>query len=149
MSASYDYEDGLRDHCVDDPLWAADEIERLRAENARSLKEAKPTARRIGEAHREIERLRAEVATLMDGMELAWGLIANGRAWDAAHQDDWDAAEARFRDDHWHPALRRNVSADEVARARALISWIDGACTDQRPHADIAAAITRWKDEQC
>ena len=32
MNASYDYEDGLRDHCVDDPLWAADEIERLRAE---------------------------------------------------------------------------------------------------------------------
>lgn len=37
----------------------------------------------------------------------------------------------------------------ENARARALISWIDGACTDQRPHADIEAAITRWKDEQC
>ena len=30
MSPNYDYEDGLRDHCVDDPLWAADEIERLR-----------------------------------------------------------------------------------------------------------------------
>ncbi len=29
MTASYDYEDCLRDHCVDDPLWAADEIERL------------------------------------------------------------------------------------------------------------------------
>lgn len=28
--APYDYEDGLRDRCVNDPLWAADEIEWLR-----------------------------------------------------------------------------------------------------------------------
>ena len=30
-------EDGLRDRCVDDPLWAADEIVRLRAANERTL----------------------------------------------------------------------------------------------------------------
>lgn len=30
--APYDYEDGLRDRCVNDPLWAADEIEELRSE---------------------------------------------------------------------------------------------------------------------
>lgn len=32
MAYDYDYEDGLRDHCVNDPLWAADEIESLREE---------------------------------------------------------------------------------------------------------------------
>lgn len=30
----YDYEDGLKDHCIDDPLWAADKIEELEAEVA-------------------------------------------------------------------------------------------------------------------
>lgn len=43
---------------------AADEIERLRAENARSLKGAKHAARRIGETHRQIDGLRAEIERL-------------------------------------------------------------------------------------
>lgn len=60
----------------------------------------------------EIERLRAEVATLMDGMERAWGIIANGRAWDPVHHDEWEAAKFAWRDDHWHPSLARNVSVD-------------------------------------
>ena len=42
-----DIEDGLRDRCVDDPLWAADEIERLRSANGRTL----------ARLHAEIERL--------------------------------------------------------------------------------------------
>lgn len=61
------------------------------------------------EAADEIERLRAENRRLMDGMELAWGIICNGRAWDPAQHDEWEAAKVRFRDDHWHPALDRNV----------------------------------------
>lgn len=64
------------------------------------------------EAADELERLRAEVATLMDGMERAWGIIANGRAWDPVHHDEWEAAKFAWRDDHWHPSLARNVSGD-------------------------------------
>ncbi len=33
-------------------------------------------------------------------------------------------------------------------QAMALISWIDGACVDELPHAEIRAAIDRWKDRQ-
>lgn len=35
-----------------------------------------------------------------------------------------------------------------LARADALIAWIDGACTDQKPHAEIEAAITRYYQER-
>lgn len=34
-----------------------------------------------------------------------------------------------------------------LARAHALIAWIDGACTDEKPHAEIEAAITRYYQE--
>jgi hypothetical protein len=59
----------------------------------------------------EIERLRAEVERLMEGMELAWGLIANGQYWDRTdgrRYGEWNAARAKWRDEHWHPALDRN-----------------------------------------
>jgi hypothetical protein len=63
----------------------------------------------------EIERLRAEVERLMDGMELAWGLIANGQYWDRTdgrRYGEWNEARAKWRDEHWHPALDRNKEAD-------------------------------------
>jgi hypothetical protein len=34
-----------------------------------------------------------------------------------------------------------------LERADALIAWIDGACTDERPHAEIEAAIGRYYEE--
>jgi len=57
---------------------------------------------------------RAEVERLMDGMELAWGLIANGQYWDRTDgrkYDEWNEARAKWRDEHWHPALDRNKEA--------------------------------------
>lgn len=53
----------------------------------------------------------AEYTRLMDGLEYAWAVIANGRAWDEAQHDEWKQAKFRFRDEHWHPALDRNKKA--------------------------------------
>jgi hypothetical protein len=72
-------------------------------------------ALRIIEAQQaEIKRLRAEVERLMDGMELAWGLIANGQYWDRTDgrkYGEWNEARLKWRDEHWHPALNRNKEA--------------------------------------
>ena len=35
----------------------------------------------------------------------------------------------------------------EYERLRALLSWIEGACVDELPHAEIRAAIERLGDE--
>ena len=62
----------------------------------------------------EIERLRGEVAKLLDGMEMAWLLIANGQNWDATDEvahAKWNEAKFRWRDEFWHPALERNGEA--------------------------------------
>jgi hypothetical protein len=59
----------------------------------------------------EVMRLRAEVERLMEGMELAWGLLANGQYWDRTDgrsYGDWNTARAEWRDEYWHPALDRN-----------------------------------------
>jgi hypothetical protein len=54
-------------------------------------------------------RLAAEVARLMDGREIAWGVIANvsGGRWDR-QSPEWREAAHRWCDEHWHPALDRN-----------------------------------------
>jgi hypothetical protein len=46
------------------------------------------------------------IAKLMDGMELAWGVIANagGGDWDL-ERPEWKEAAIRWRDEHWHPAV--------------------------------------------
>ena len=65
----------------------------------------------------EIKRLRAEVERLMDGMEWAWTIIANGQYWDATdavRHSEWEQAKFRWRDEHWHPALDRNKEARRV-----------------------------------
>jgi len=52
-----------------------------------------------------------EIERLMDGMELAWGLIANGQYWDRTDgrkYGEWNEARVKWRDEHWHPALSRN-----------------------------------------
>jgi hypothetical protein len=57
-------------------------------------------------AAEERDRLAAEVERLMDGMEAAWGVIANvssGR-WDR-QSPEWRDAAHRWRDEHWHRAL--------------------------------------------
>ncbi len=72
---------------------AADEIERLEAENF---------------------RLATEIERLMEGMELAWGLLANGQYWDRTdgrRYGEWNEARVKWRDEHWHPALERNKEA--------------------------------------
>ena len=57
----------------------------------------------------KIAYLDAEIKQLMDGMELAWGLIANAAdvAGDGKVQH-WQEAMERWRDEHWHPSLDRN-----------------------------------------
>lgn len=44
----------------------------------------------------------------------------------------------RYKHDEAHAALER---------AHALLSWIDGACVDELPHSEIAAAISRYYGE--
>jgi hypothetical protein len=52
----------------------------------------------------------AERDRLLDGMEIAWGVIANanGGNWDG-ETPEWQAAAERWRDEQWHPALDRLV----------------------------------------
>ena len=38
-----------------------------------------------------------------------------------------------------------STRADRMA---ALIAWIEGACVDELPHAQILAAINRWRDKE-
>lgn len=68
----------------------------------------------------------AQVKTLMDGMELAWGIIANvngGRIED--EKPEWFAAAIRWRDEHWHPALRRHVPLSATNPIGAIENPID------------------------
>lgn len=54
------------------------------------------------------EPLRAENARLLDGMETAWGVIANAHGGDwLLASPEWREAAERWRDHHWHAALRR------------------------------------------
>lgn len=74
-------------------------------------------------AYQEIELLQDEVKKLMDGMELAWGVIAN--AYDPVFREgaeggknavwakDWKTAADRWRDEHWHPSLKRNCTGEK------------------------------------
>jgi hypothetical protein len=56
-----------------------------------------------------IEVLEAEVAVLLDGMETAWGIIANAHGGDwSKGSPHWVEVAKRWRDDHWHQALARN-----------------------------------------
>ena len=53
---------------------------------------------------------RAELERLREAMELAWVLIANGQYWDRTdgrRYGEWNEARAKWRDEHWHPALDR------------------------------------------
>jgi hypothetical protein len=61
--------------------------------------------------------------TLMDGLELAWGLIANayGSDWDSAPKD-WRDAAIRWRDEVWHPALNRRA---EPVRGEDIVALGD------------------------
>lgn len=58
----------------------------------------------------ERKALRAEVEKLMDGMDCAWGVIANvsGGNWEKQNTE-WQTAAAHWRDKYWHPALERNI----------------------------------------
>lgn len=102
----------MNDNIINEGSAVADDIvKRLRndyLEVSSCLGYAYPT---VLEAADEVERLRAEVTRLMDGMEYAWAVIANGRAWDEAQHDEWEQAKVCFRDEHWHPALDRNKEA--------------------------------------
>jgi hypothetical protein len=60
------------------------------------------------ELERERDEARAEVKRLREGMEVAWGVIANAGGGDWATQSaEWAQAAARWRDEHWHTALDR------------------------------------------
>ena len=66
-----------------------------------------------------IEARDAEIERLMDGMEWAWAIIANGQYWDATdavRHPEWEQAKFKWRDEHWHPALDRNSRNKEARR---------------------------------
>lgn len=55
-----------------------------------------------------IEELEAENKRLLDGMERAWGIIANAGEGDWSTQtSEWVNAAEKWRDEQWHPALDR------------------------------------------
>lgn len=60
-----------------------------------------------------IDSLIRERDELRLSLELAWGLIANayGGDWDLA-PSEWKEAATRWRDEHWHPALK-NLSPEQ------------------------------------
>ncbi len=50
-----------------------------------------------------------EITRLMDGMEAAWGVIANASGGDWSRETEvWQDVARRWRDEHWHPSLDRN-----------------------------------------
>lgn len=54
----------------------------------------------------------------MDFLERAWGLIANagnGGDWQGNETPEWVEAAEKFRDEVYHPLLRRAVAAGTVA----------------------------------
>ena len=56
----------------------------------------------------------AEAERLMDGMELASELIATGHYWDRTNSGrygEWNEDRAKWRVEHWRPALERNREA--------------------------------------
>ena len=69
-----------------------------------------PLRKMTPDVRSEMDRLKAENEKLLEGMELAWGLIANAQsvAGDGKVRN-WQGAMERWRDEHWHPALRRNL----------------------------------------
>lgn len=94
---------------------AADEIERLRAEHTFVERlVAGQLLSRMTELEADLAAERAEVERLMDGMEWAWSIIANGQYWDATdavRHPEWEQAKLKWRDEHWHPALDRTKEA--------------------------------------
>ncbi len=74
---------------------------------------------------KERDALASQVACLMTGMEMAWGVIANaGRGdWTLEHIE-WREAAERWRDTHWHPAVKSLAKAaaehDAAVRKAAL-----------------------------
>lgn len=116
---------GVRQGCAQLCLQcaAADEIERLRAENA---------AWRTGVAD-AVEPFGFDREAACGPADLLPGLVTL-----VERLADLRTVGSRLADTSY-----------ALGRAQALIAWIDGACTDLRPHADIEAAIGRWKDTSC
>jgi hypothetical protein len=57
------------------------------------------------------EAVAKRIGGLLDGLEDAWGLIANayGGDWDLAQNPAWKPAAERWRDEVWHPALTKTI----------------------------------------
>jgi hypothetical protein len=71
-------------------------------------------ADKIEQLEADLAAERAEIKRLMEGMELALGLIANGQYWDRTDgrkYGEWNEARLKWRDEHWRPALDRNKEA--------------------------------------
>jgi len=67
----------------------------------------------------------AEIATLMDGMEEAWGIIANagGGNWETQTKE-WQEAAANWRDEEWHTAIARNVRRRQAGPTTGGVSGV-------------------------
>lgn len=73
-----------------------------------------------------------ETTDLMDALELAWGLIANahGGDWDKA-TPLWKKAAEQWRDEQWHPALKRHLGGGD-----SEVELCDGPGEDVEVQAD-------------
>lgn len=119
---------------------------------------------RLAAAEGVNEKLRAQLATarreaqtLLDGMEVAWGVIANAGQGDWAREGrEWADAAVRWRDEHWHPALdrRRLTQPAPATKTRAEAeAWVQqgepvsGVLAWDRPV--LAPAEPRWDCKRC
>lgn len=65
----------------------------------------------------KIKQQREEIKRLMDGMESAFVLLANG---EISCTNKWQAAFEKWRDQEWHPALARNISGKRLVMGERL-----------------------------
>lgn len=77
-----------------------------------------------------LDKRLTEIRRLMDGMEMAWAVIANAghkqRGWDSEHPE-WVECAERWRDEHWHPSLKRNVHPEATGQRPCA------TCNDEPP----------------
>lgn len=98
-------------------------IESFRAERAREV-QTSPVVQAAGRLHHERTKLLEQAADLLDALEAAWGVIANG-PWSikAEEKSDWTKAAERWRD-RYHELLRSEIY-HATAKIRAQRSLRD------------------------
>ena len=111
------------------------------------MTEIEGSSRLISVLRAENERvmiLQAEIERLMDGMEAAWGLIANAQSVAGDGKvEHWQESMERWRDNDWHPALKRNDHPEFLKTTTASPLTISDAA-----RADLDSDYDRREDRE-